>query len=195
MAHAFDAFLSHSHADAVWAEDLARRLVADHKFKVWLDRWVLIPGQNWQQAMAKGLAETSTCVVCVSRTTPHGWFQQEIERALSIQANHPEYRVIPALLPNAPTNVTEVMSPFLDLRTWADFREGNDLEYAFRVLTHGIKGEPVGPWPPINFDENHPDDDLEYVERKLKDLAKLKPYLHEEVVIEYERRILSRRFP
>jgi len=145
--------------------------------------------------MAKGLAEASTCVAFLSRTTPRGWFRQEIEKALSIQANQPEYRVIPALLPSAPTDITEVMSPFLDLRTWADFREGKDPEYAFRVLTQGIKGEPVGPWPPINPNESPSGDDLEYIERKLKDLAKLKPYLHEEVVIEYERRILSRRFP
>lgn len=45
----FHAFLSYSHDDANWVENLAYRLEDQDGFKVWLDRWVLVPGKSWQQ--------------------------------------------------------------------------------------------------------------------------------------------------
>ena len=122
-------------------EALAQRLEDEHKFKIWLDRWTLIPGQSWQQGMQRGLDEADTCIVCLGANTPTGWFQQEIELALARQVGDQTFRVIPLLLPDASDAVT---SGFLSLRTWADFRQGKDLEYAFHVLTQGIQGEPIG---------------------------------------------------
>jgi hypothetical protein len=191
----YDAFFSHSHHDASCVEDLGRRLTERYGFKVWLDRWALVPGKSWQQDIARGLSETSTCAVCIGNHTPRGWFLQEIERALSIQAANDDYRVIPVLLPDAREDLTEVMPVFLKLRTWADFRKKEDDEYALHVLAQGIRGEPAGPWPPLNEKSNPQNLTLKEIENDLKDLARLKPLLHETVVIEYERRILSRRFP
>jgi len=52
----FDVFLSHSHEDATIVEELGRVLSdREEHFRVWLDRWVLIPGDHWQQDMARGL--------------------------------------------------------------------------------------------------------------------------------------------
>ena len=86
----FDVFLSHSHVDAKWAENLATRLESEVGFHVWLDKWVLIPGQSWQQAMARGLNQAKACAVCIGENTPLGWFREEIERALNRQAkDHP----------------------------------------------------------------------------------------------------------
>lgn len=141
----YDVFLSHSHHDAGWVEDLGRRLTERYGFKVWLDRWALVPGKSWQQDIARGLSETSTCAVCIGNHTPRGWFLQEIERALNTQAANDDYRVIPVLLPDARKDLTEVMPVFLELRTWADFRKKQDDEYALHVLAQGIRGEPVGP--------------------------------------------------
>jgi hypothetical protein len=139
----YDIFLSHSHLDAKWVEDLANRL-DDEGFKVWLDKWVLIPGVSWQQAISKGLDQAVCCAVCIGELTPVGWFEEEIERALDRQTSDASFRVIPILLPNAQA---EIIDRFLKLRTWVDFRNGSDAAYAYHLLTCGIKGISPGRWP------------------------------------------------
>jgi hypothetical protein len=192
----YQVFLSHPHQYAAWVEALAGRLEDEHGFRVWLDRWVLVPGQSWQQEMAKGLDEATACAVCLGRSTPKGWFQQEIEKALNRQVNDRSFRVIPILLPDAPPDPTEIMPAFMDLRTWVDYREGNDADYAFHVLTQGIKGEPVGRWPLPKLDASAPDAESRFsvAERKLQEFRKLRLAaggISEVVRIEYEKKILS----
>jgi hypothetical protein len=141
MVYPFDVFLSHSHIDAKQAELLARRLVDEASCRVWLDQWVLIPGESWQRAMAQGLNEARTCVVCVGEHTPKGWFQQEVERALNRQSTDASFRVIPVLLPNANRAYVD---EFLELRTWVDFAHGLDDRNAFHRLVAGIRGVSPG---------------------------------------------------
>lgn len=187
-AKQYHAFLSHSHDDAAWVEELAHRLSDDCGFEIWLDKWTLIPGTSWQQAMAKGLDEAKACAVFIGSKTPRGWFQQEIERALDIQTRNLEFRVIPVLLPDANT---DFVPNFLKLRTWADFRDGSDADYAFHVLKQGIKGEPIGRWRSPSNDS--PEDLFEKYEKKITELGKFRDLgVHEEVVIEFERRILDK---
>lgn len=81
----FDVFLSHSHTDAAWVEKLAMRLEDHAKLRVWLDKWILVPGERWQQAIARGLHQAKSCAVCISNQTPEGWFREEIERAINRQ--------------------------------------------------------------------------------------------------------------
>ncbi|MBV9690741.1 MAG: toll/interleukin-1 receptor domain-containing protein [Ktedonobacteraceae bacterium] len=146
----YDVFLSYSHRDAEWVENLAKRLEDEHDFRVWLDKWVLVPGRSFQQSMALGIDLAKCCVVCISEHTPSGWCREEIERALNRQTSDLSFRVIPLLLPNAKTiNVNN----FLELRTWVDFR-GPDPAYAFHTLVCGIKGVPPGRWPPRKADDN-----------------------------------------
>lgn len=190
----YDVFLSHAHEDRGWVEALARRLEDERSIRVWLDRWILVPGQSWQQGMAKGLEQTSTCAVCLGEKTPTGWFKQEIEQALSTQSRHSDFRVIPILLPDAPEDLTQVMLPFLGLRSWADFRQGCDTEYAFHVLVQGIKGEPGGRWPvsAVGAAETN----YAIAERKLRELRDLVRIggVAETVTIEFQTKILSRWF-
>lgn len=190
----YDVFLSHAHGDRDWVEALAGRLADEREITVWLDRWVLVPGQSWQQGMAKGLEEAGTCAVCLGEKTPTGWFRQEIEQALNMQAREPTFRVIPVLLPDAPQDSAEVMPPFLDLRTWADFREEGDPEYAFHVLVQGIKGKPVGRWPPAAS----PAAESRYAaaQRRLIELRELTRIgeVPDVVATEYQQKILSRWF-
>jgi hypothetical protein len=183
----FNAFLSHSHNDAEWVQQIARRLEDECGFRVWLDRWRLVPGESWQQEMALGLDRADTCVVCVGSATPAGWFRQEIERALEIQSKDDSFRVIPLLLPDAST---DRVSQFLGLRTWIDFRRGQDDQYAFHVLKCGINGEPPGRWP-HNSGVSLNNTAWEVAERKLRELQRLEKYVREEVVIEIQRKILD----
>ena len=140
----FDVFLSHSHTDAEWVEELAKRLEDRGKLQVWLDVWELVPGESFIQGMAHGLNKAKSCAVCISKQTPKGWFQEEIERALNRKTSDPSFRVIPLLLPDAETyNVDD----FLGLKTWVNFKEGIDDEMAFHRLVCGIKSLPPGRGP------------------------------------------------
>lgn len=191
----YHVFLSHSHQYGDWVEALAGRLEDEHGFRVWLDRWVLIPGESWQQEMAKGLEEANACAACLGQKTSKGWFQQEVEKALNRQASDTGFRVIPLLLPDAPPDPAELIPAFLDLRTWVDYREGSDPDYAFHVLVQGIKGQPIGRWPLTR--QNTPTSSTEsrysIAEHKLQELRKLRAVgeISEAVRIEYEQKILS----
>ena len=116
----FDLFLSYSSLDAEQVEELASRLEDEEGLKVWLDRWIIIPGQLFQSEMAQGLDQAKCCVVCIGEKTPSGWFEQEIQKALGRQAKDPLFRVMPLLLPGSNT---ENVAGFLELRSWIDFRE------------------------------------------------------------------------
>ncbi|MBV9690740.1 MAG: protein kinase [Ktedonobacteraceae bacterium] len=139
-----DVFLSYSDKDAAWVEDLAKQLEDKHDIKIWLDKWMSVPGQSRQQAKALGLDQAPCCVVCVGKQTPDAWFKQEIQLALDRQSKDKSFRVIPVLLPDASDiNVDD----FLELNTSVDFRN-SDGEYAFYRLVCGIKGVAPGRWPP-----------------------------------------------
>ena len=56
----FDVFLSHAHLDAEVVELLGERLEDEANLRVWLDRWILIPGEHWQQEI-KGDNPMSPC--------------------------------------------------------------------------------------------------------------------------------------
>jgi TIR domain len=192
----FHVFLSHPHPYGDWVEALAVRLEDEHGFRVWLDRWVLIPGKSWQQEMAKGLEEAKVCAVFLGQESSKGWFQQEVEKALNRQASDASFRVIPILLPDAPSDPTEIMPAFVDLRTWVDYREGSDPDYAFHVLVQGIKGEPVGRWPLTKQGTLVSDSESRFsaAERQLQEFRRLRAAageISEAVREETEKRILS----
>jgi len=60
----FHVFLSHSSTDKPAVEELARQL-AKEGIQAWLDKWNLIPGDPWQPALEKALADSETCAVFV----------------------------------------------------------------------------------------------------------------------------------
>ncbi len=143
QAKLYDVFLSHSHDDAEIVEQLAK-LVRDKDLKVWLDKWELIPGRPWRRGMAKGLHEANSCAVCVGKTTPRGWFDQEIGRALNRQTKDPDYSVIPVILPGGDRTVVD---DFLELQTWVVFTNSISDPDALHLLICGIKGIPPGSGP------------------------------------------------
>jgi TIR domain len=188
----YDVFLSHAHEDQAWVEALAQRLTDERGIRVWLDRWVLVPGQSWQQGIAKGLEHAGTCAVCLGEKTPTGWFRQEVEQALNMQTHQPAFRVIPVLLPDVAQDPADILPPFLDLRTWADYRNGNDPEYAFHVLVQGIKGQPIGRWPRAAAQAT--ESKYAMAARRLRELRELTQIggVADVVATEYQQKILSR---
>lgn len=141
----YDVFLSHSHSDAKYVQKLAELLVDQEELKPWLDKWVVVPGGSFEQAITKGLEETKSCAVFLGPKKAGGWFEKEYEAALNRQAEDRSFRVIPVLLPGA---VEKAINIFLKLNSWVDFREAKDFDYAFHLLKCGIKGVAPGRWPP-----------------------------------------------
>lgn len=137
----YNTFLSHSHLDADIVEFIASKLEDEHGLKVWLDKWILIPGEPFIQALSKGVDEAKTCVIIIGSTTPKGWFEEEVNKALNKQTKDKSFRVIPVLLPSANPNF---VNDFVELRTWVKFKkEINELR-AFHEMVCGIKGIPPG---------------------------------------------------
>ena len=150
VADHFDAFLSYTPHDMEWVEMLAHALIEQVGLHIWLDKWELIPGRSWQQAVARNMEQATSHVVCIGGQTPSGWFERQIEHALNRQALEPSLRVIPILLPG----VHDVcLNSFLDLNIPVDFRI-IDQAYAFYLLVCGIKGIAPGRWPLTR--RNHP---------------------------------------
>lgn len=186
----FDVFLSHSHLDATLVEALAKRLEDEFKFRVWLDKWVLIPGKSWQQEIARGLDKAKSCAVCIGKETPKGWFREEIERAINRQTKDASFRVIPLLLPNAQeVNVDN----FLELRTWVKFEKGFDDLGAFHILVSGIKGVAPGRGP-ATLEENVSYSSHNHEREFLKQIQQWRSerLIDDEIAIEYQRKVLDR---
>jgi hypothetical protein len=137
----FDVFLSHPHTEAEAVEIIGSMLEDEAGLRVWFDRWILIPGEHWQQEMARGLDQAQTCAVFVGSNTPSGWFRQEIERALNRQAKDRAFRVIPVILPGGDRRLVD---DFLELRTWVEFKVGLRDPDAFYLLVCGVRGERPG---------------------------------------------------
>jgi hypothetical protein len=186
LIQSFDVFLSHAHEDAEIVERLGVKLT-DAQLRVWLDKWILVPGEHWQQEMAKGLEQAKTCAVCISQDTPGGWFREEIERALNRQAKDAAFRVIPIILPNGDRTLVD---NFLELRTWVDFKAGIDDGYALHVLTSGILGKPPGRYVPNEGASNLA---LEGMRGKLRKIRSLREeqLIDDNVAHEYQRRLLD----
>jgi hypothetical protein len=183
----YDVFLSYAHVDAELVEQLAMNLEDKEGLHVWLDKWVLIPGAHWQQEMAKGLEEAKTCAVCIGRTTPAGWFREEIERALNRQAKNPAFRVIPVILPGgAPSAVDN----FLELRTWVVFKNSLVDADAIHLLLCGVRGVPPGrlPTQPLKVDLEEA-----MAREKLTKLRALRDerLIDDNIALEYQRRLLD----
>ena len=187
MEPTFDAFLSHAHADAEWVETIAARLEDECQLQIWLDRWVLVPGEPWQQAMARGLDEAKTCCVIVGGATPSGWFVEEVHRALNRQAHDAGFRVIPVICPNgSPDN----LPPFVELRTWADFRDDTD-DFAFHVVVQGIRGLPIGRRTDLRPKAATLDARRAAVRQRLSDITAVADLLERDVLVELQLRTMN----
>jgi len=97
----YDVFLSYNSADQESVEIIARHLRTEADLQPFLDRWHLVPGEPWQEALAEALDASRTCAVFLGPAGIGTWENEEMRVALNIRAGRPEYRVIPILLPGA----------------------------------------------------------------------------------------------
>lgn len=142
MGTTYHAFLSHKHSDKPAVEEVAHRLDA-RGIACWLDKWHLVPGEAWQSAIAKALADCNTCVVFIGRGGFGSWQHEEMQAAIDRRVNEQSgFRVIPVLLPGA--RKPKELPTFLTAHTFVEFRSLDD-EEALRRLIAGIRGLAPGP--------------------------------------------------
>ena len=141
----FHVFLSHNSADKPAVEELAIRLKADG-LESWLDKWHLIPGEPWQQALEKALSDSKSVAVFVGPTGFGPWQNEEMRAALAkrVSESAGNFRVIPVLLPGGTREERSRLPPFLLASTWVEFRKSLDEEEAYHRLKSGILGLPPG---------------------------------------------------
>jgi WD40 repeat protein len=140
----FDIFLSHNSKDKTTVEAIAQRLEDDESLRTWLDRWNLIPGEPWQEAIEQALDASRTCAVFLGPGGLGPWENEEMRAALSTRVRHHEFRVIPVLLPGAILPEPGKLPLFLSRLTWVDLRSGLTDQREFRRLVAGIRGTAPG---------------------------------------------------
>jgi WD40 repeat protein/energy-coupling factor transporter ATP-binding protein EcfA2 len=141
----YDVFLSHNSQDKPAVERLARRLTDETGLRPFLDKWHLVPGEPWQEALEEALDQSRTCAVFLGPAGLGTWENEEMRAALDIRASTPDFRVIPVLLPGARLPERGRLPRFLARHTWVDFRPGLDDADAFHRLVCGIQGVAPGP--------------------------------------------------
>jgi hypothetical protein len=84
-------FLCHSSSDKEAVRDLYWRLRKDG-FNPWLDEQSILPGQKWQQEIAKAVRASDIVIVCLSQAAVNkrGYIHKEIKDALDVADEHPE---------------------------------------------------------------------------------------------------------
>jgi hypothetical protein len=142
--HIYDVFLSHHSGDKPQVEALAARLEDEEGLRPFLDKWHLIPGEPWQEALEEALDQSRTCAVFLGASGLGSWENEEMRAALDERVRNKSFRVIPVLLPGAEPKDEKTLPRFLRRLTWVDFRRGLDDPDTFQCLVAGIRGVAPG---------------------------------------------------
>jgi guanylate kinase len=135
----FDIFLSHNTDDSAFVEEIAS-ILESAGFRPFLDRWHIIPGEPWQEALERAIQQSKTCGVCISPSGTGPWQNEEMRIFLEKRVRDNGIRVIPILLPETNDQTLKKMSPFLSRLHCVDFRAGIPSVDALQQLIAGISG-------------------------------------------------------
>lgn len=143
---ACDVFLSHNSNDKPPVETLAHRLQSEAKLKPWFDKWNLVPGEPWQEALEAALDQSRTCALFIGPSGISPWHNEEMRAGLDRRVRESAFRVIPVLLPGGRMAERGELPRFLSRLTWVDFRgpDGVHDSEQFHRLICGITGQPPG---------------------------------------------------
>jgi len=135
-----DVFLSHNSKDKPAVEQIGHLLTREYGLRCWLDKWNLVPGEPWQEALENALDQCQTVAVFVGPDAISPWENEEMRSALEARVSNKERRVIPVLLPGAPDSQDLKLPRFLSRLTWVDFRGGLEDKNVLYRLYCGIQG-------------------------------------------------------
>ena len=143
MEKIYEVFLSHNSRDKDAVVLIAQRL-RSAGLNPFLDKWHLIPGEPWQEALEEALDASETVAVFIGPHEISPWLNEEMRDALNTRTKDKSYRVIPVMLPGAALPDRGKLPRFLARLTWVDFRGGLEDEEAFHRLLSGIRGQAPG---------------------------------------------------
>ena len=135
----YDVFLSHSSKDKPAVRELAERLKGDG-LRVWLDEWVIQPGDSIPLAMEQGLERSRTLVLVMSQHAfASDWVTLERQTALFRDPANQLRRFIPLRLDDAP--IKDSVRQF----AYVDWREEHEDQYAklLAACEHPATDRPV----------------------------------------------------
>ena len=113
---AYDVFLGHSSKDKPAVRELAERLKGDG-LRVWLDEWVIQPGDSIPLAIEQGLESSRTLVLVMSRNAfASEWVTLERHTALFRDPTNQQRRFIPLRLDDAPIRDSIRQFAYVDWR-------------------------------------------------------------------------------
>ncbi len=139
----YDIFISYRSTKWDWVETLALNL-QDQGYSIFLDRWSLVPGQNFPGQISKSL-KSAKCAILVASpdACDSGWVQDEHELMINLKNSDSDFFFIPIVMGEFPD------LPFLETTQAIDFGRSDPETYrqAFQRLLHGLKQEPPGPHP------------------------------------------------
>jgi len=137
----YDIFLSHNSIDKQFVEQIANYLVRNN-IKPWLDKWNLIPGEPWQDAIEGALKKCKSCAIFIGPSGRGPWQNEEMRAAINRRVNesHSNFRVIPVLLPKTEKSILKSLPAFLSSTTCVQFAENIDDKNALHRLICGAKG-------------------------------------------------------
>lgn len=116
----YDVFLSHNKADKPRVRRLAARL-REANLRVWLDEWVIQPGDDIYLAVERGLEASRTMVLCLSPAAlGSDWVGLERSTVLFRDPANAGRRFIPLLLTDCKLPDTLRRYRYVDLREQSD---------------------------------------------------------------------------
>ena len=139
MQGSYDVFFSYHTVDHAMVTQVAEHL-HDRGIRVFLDRWYLVAGQPWPQALEQTLASCGAVAVFLGAEGLGPWQQRERDLALDRQGQEPGFPVIPVLL-----SAADPALGFLKLNTWVDLSAGVANEAALDILAAAIRRQAPGP--------------------------------------------------
>jgi hypothetical protein len=119
----YDVFLSHSTADKPVVRELAE-LLREAGLRVWLDDWIIKPGDLISAKIEEGLEQSAVLLLCMSSNAfGSDWVSLEGHTAIFRDPQNLERRFVPLRLDDAPIKAMLRGYAHIDWRAGAD-REG-----------------------------------------------------------------------
>lgn len=124
-------FLCHSSGDKPQVRKLYERLRA-YGIDPWFDEETLLPGQDWNREIPKGVRASDVVIVCLSRgsVTKAGYIQKEIKFALDAADEQPEGTIFIIPLKLEECDVPDRLSRW----QWVNLYEPKGYERLIRAL-------------------------------------------------------------
>lgn len=114
-------FISYSHEDRDFVDQLAGHLVAEN-VHVWVDRWELHVGDSLRQKIESALGDAAAVLFVLSNNAVESdWFQRELSAGLVRELEEKRIVVLPVLLEDCKIPL------FLRDKLYADFRSDFDI--------------------------------------------------------------------